>query len=105
MLRWKSVRLPRRFEVQANTALVETQATGISQVIENQRILELPLNGRQATDLIVLAGAAGVFPPYGGRSPEASSRSEQALIEVSTALRPAASGRIRFWRILTATAH
>jgi hypothetical protein len=45
-------------EVQANTALVETQATGISQVIENQRILELPLNGRQATDLIVLAGAA-----------------------------------------------
>src|SRR5205814_10692936 len=45
-------------EVQANTSLVETQATGISQVIENQRILELPLNGRQATDLIVLAGAA-----------------------------------------------
>jgi len=45
-------------EVQANTTLVETQATGISQVIENQRILELPLNGRQATDLIVLAGAA-----------------------------------------------
>jgi hypothetical protein len=45
-------------EVQANSALVETQATGISQVIENQRILELPLNGRQATDLIVLAGAA-----------------------------------------------
>jgi len=45
-------------EVQANTALVETQTTGISQVIENQRILELPLNGRQATDLIVLAGSA-----------------------------------------------
>src|SRR5262245_9947315 len=45
-------------EVQANTVLVETQTTGISQVIENQRILELPLNGRQATDLIVLAGSA-----------------------------------------------
>jgi hypothetical protein len=45
-------------EVQANTSLVETQSTGISQVIENQRILELPLNGRQATDLIVLAGSA-----------------------------------------------
>jgi hypothetical protein len=27
-------------------------------VIENERILELPLNGRQVTDLIVLAGAA-----------------------------------------------
>ena len=28
------------------------------QVVENQRILELPLNGRNATDLIQLAGAA-----------------------------------------------
>src|ERR1041385_9046690 len=45
-------------EVQANAAFVETQSTGISQVIETQRILELPLNGRQATDLIVLAGSA-----------------------------------------------
>src|SRR3954454_13536081 len=29
-------------EVQANAPFVETQSTGISQVIENQRILELP---------------------------------------------------------------
>jgi hypothetical protein len=45
-------------QVEANAAMVETQATGVGQVIENQRILELPLNGRQATDLIQLAGAA-----------------------------------------------
>src|SRR5437899_960711 len=45
-------------EVQANAALVETRNVGVGQVIENERILELPLNGRQATDLIVLAGAA-----------------------------------------------
>ena len=45
-------------EVQANAALVETRNQGVGQVIENERILELPLNGRQATDLIVLAGAA-----------------------------------------------
>jgi len=45
-------------EVQANAALVETRNVGVGQVVENQRILELPLNGRQATDLIVLAGAA-----------------------------------------------
>src|SRR5205814_584642 len=39
-------------EVQANAALVETRALGIGQVVENERILELPLNGRQVTDLI-----------------------------------------------------
>ena len=44
-------------QVEANAALVETQATGVGQVIENKRILELPLNGRVATDLIQLAGA------------------------------------------------
>ncbi len=47
-------------QVEANAALVETQATGIGQVIDNRRILELPLNGRVATDLIVLTG--GVIP-------------------------------------------
>ena len=45
-------------EVQANAALVETRSVGVGQVVENERILELPLNGRQVTDLIVLAGAA-----------------------------------------------
>jgi hypothetical protein len=45
-------------EVQANAAMVETRAVGVGQVIENERILELPLNGRQATELIVLTGAA-----------------------------------------------
>src|SRR5437762_6377916 len=32
-------------EVQANAALVETRSLGVGQVIENRRILELPLNG------------------------------------------------------------
>src|SRR3989449_2418137 len=45
-------------EVKANAALVETRSTAVGQVIENERILELPLNGRQVTDLITLAGAA-----------------------------------------------
>ena len=43
-------------EVQANAALVETRSTGVGQVIENTRVLELPLNGRQVIDLIVLSG-------------------------------------------------
>jgi hypothetical protein len=45
-------------EVQANAALVETRSTTVGQVIENARILELPLNGRNVTDLITLGGAA-----------------------------------------------
>src|SRR5437016_522713 len=45
-------------EVQADAALVETRSTGIGQMIDNQRVLELPLNGRQATELIFLAGVA-----------------------------------------------
>jgi Carboxypeptidase regulatory-like domain len=47
-------------QVEANAALVETQATGFGNVMENQRILELPLNGRVATDLIQYTG--GVIP-------------------------------------------
>src|SRR5579862_8149876 len=45
-------------EVQADAALVETRNTGVSQVIDNTRVLELPLNGRQVSDLIVLSGGA-----------------------------------------------
>ena len=44
-------------QVEANAALVETQATGVGNVMETQRILELPLNGRLATDLITSTGA------------------------------------------------
>jgi hypothetical protein len=49
-------------EVQASAAMVETQTTGIGQVVDSQRVVELPLNGRQATDLIYLAGAAVTAP-------------------------------------------
>jgi hypothetical protein len=45
-------------EVQANAALVETRNSTVGSVVENERILELPLNGRNVTDLITLAGGA-----------------------------------------------
>jgi hypothetical protein len=45
-------------QVEANAGQVETENTSVGTVIENQRILDLPLNGRQATDLIQLTGAA-----------------------------------------------
>ncbi|MBI2149490.1 MAG: TonB-dependent receptor, partial [Acidobacteria bacterium] len=53
-------------EVQANAALVETRTVGVGQIMENERILELPLNGRNVTELITLQGGAvqtGVSSP------------------------------------------
>src|SRR5258706_856426 len=49
-------------EVQANVTMVETRNLGIRQVVETQEILELPLNGRNATDLIMLQGGAVADP-------------------------------------------
>src|SRR5215472_10979706 len=45
-------------QVEANAALVDTQGTSVGSVIENRRILELPLNGRNPVELIQLAGAS-----------------------------------------------
>ena len=45
-------------EVSASAALVETRNVGVGQLVENERILELPLNGRSVTELITLAGGA-----------------------------------------------
>jgi hypothetical protein len=43
--------------------LVETRNPGIGQVITNEQVLELPLNGRQLTQLVLSAGMA---TPAGG---------------------------------------
>jgi hypothetical protein len=59
-------------EVQANAALVETRSAGVGSVVENTRILELPLNGRAVVELVALAGAATPAPTLsgaGGRDP------------------------------------
>jgi len=53
-----------QIEVQADAALVETSSTGVGTVMDNTRVLELPLNGRNAAELIFLAGMA--TPGNGG---------------------------------------
>jgi hypothetical protein len=52
-------------EVQAAATMVETSQTGVAQVIDARRITDLPLNGRQATQLVLLSGAS-VQAPGGG---------------------------------------
>lgn len=45
-------------EVQANAAMVQTQQNNVSQVIDQRRIVQLPLNGRDPTQLITISGAS-----------------------------------------------
>ena len=47
-----------RVEVQGNASMVQTQQNTISQVIDQRRIVDLPLNGRDPTQLITISGAA-----------------------------------------------
>jgi hypothetical protein len=48
--------------VEATATQVETRSVGVGTIVENtQRVLDLPLNGRQPTDLVTLGGAAVVF--------------------------------------------
>jgi hypothetical protein len=55
-------------EVQANASLVETRSATVGQIMETQRIVELPLNGRNSQELLLLGGAAVQMAPAGGDS-------------------------------------
>jgi hypothetical protein len=55
-------------EVSATASLVETRNMGVGNVVETERILDLPLNGRNTEQLITLNGAAsttGTSPQWG----------------------------------------
>src|SRR5216683_834441 len=51
-----------RVEVQAAGVAVETETSSFKQVIDQKRIVEMPLNGRYATQLILAAGGAVTAP-------------------------------------------
>jgi len=55
-------------EVQANAALVETRSLSVGQVMETARIMELPLNGRNPQELVLLGGGAAQLTLPGGAS-------------------------------------
>src|SRR5438094_9232529 len=65
-------------EVQANAALVETRTVGVGQTMETQRILELPLNGRNAAELVLTVGTAVNIPEYAS-----SPRSMQSQLSIA----------------------
>ena len=45
-------------EVRGDAIMVNTNETSVSTVIDQERVVDLPLDGRQATDLILLSGGA-----------------------------------------------
>ncbi len=56
-------------QVEAAAAMVETHSTGVGQVVNSQDVVELPLNGREITQLIGIAGAANTVQYGYGQAP------------------------------------
>ena len=73
--------------VQAEAAMVETQSTGVGEVVAPQQVQDLPLNGRQLTDLLTLSGAVGQ-----GRAFRASYPSS-AVVSIAGG----AQGSVAYW--------
>ncbi len=74
-------------KVSAEAAMVETQSEGVGQVTPPEQVQDLPLNGRQVTDLLPLAGAVGQ-----GRAFRASYPSS-AVISIAGG----AQGSVAYW--------
>jgi hypothetical protein len=49
-------------QVEADASMVQTEDQAVSQVIDAHRVIDLPLNGRQATQLILLTAATSLAP-------------------------------------------
>jgi Carboxypeptidase regulatory-like domain/TonB dependent receptor len=56
-------------QVEAAAAMVETHSTAVGQVVNQQQVVDLPLNGRQVTQLITLGGNANTVQSAYGASP------------------------------------
>ena len=55
--------------VEAAAAMVESHSSGVGQVVNQQQVVELPLNGRQVTQLITLAGGSNIVQSGFGQAP------------------------------------
>ncbi len=56
-------------QVEAAAAMVETHSTAVGQVVNQEQVVDLPLNGRQITQLITIAGNAQTVQSAYGASP------------------------------------
>ena len=56
-------------QVESTAPMVDTTTTGVGQVVNSQSVVDLPLNGRQVTQLITLAGASNTVQYGFGGAP------------------------------------
>ena len=77
--------LTQQVEVNANASMVQTDTTAVSQVIDQARVVDLPLNGRQPTQLILLSGAANDIGPANGQSDLVTSKNYFSADGISVA--------------------
>ena len=56
-------------QVEATAPMTDTTTTGVGQVVNSQSVVDLPLNGRQVTQLITLAGASNTVQYGFGGAP------------------------------------
>jgi hypothetical protein len=74
-------------DVSAEAGLVQTQETSVSELVDQRRIVDLPLNGRQATQLILLSGGAANSPAFasGGSVALVTTKTYSGSIAISVA--------------------
>ncbi len=77
--------ITQQVEVTADASMVKTDTPAVSQVIDQARIVDLPLNGRQPTQLIMLSGAANDIGPANGQSDLATSKNYFSADSISVA--------------------
>jgi hypothetical protein len=72
--------------VEGTAPLVETRNPGIGQVVTNEQVVELPLNGRNLTQLILTAGMASPAADLGGTALSTPRNYPSTLISVAGGL-------------------
>ena len=77
--------ITQQVEVSADASMVKTDTTAVSQVIDKARIVDLPLNGRQPTQLIMLSGAANNIGPANGQTDLVTSKNYFSSDSISVA--------------------
>ncbi|MGH9737482.1 MAG: TonB-dependent receptor domain-containing protein [Candidatus Acidiferrales bacterium] len=79
-------------QVESAAPMIETTNTGVGQVVNSQSVVDLPLNGRQVTQLITLAGASNVVqssfgePASSGQLVSTKSYPNEAVVSVGGGL-------------------